>query len=104
MTHKMKEFWTKLKYWQKGGVIGFVLIILINIMFFSFEKLDLFLDILLLIDFIPRLIVESVFDCGLSCLIESSIAIIILNIIQLTLIGALIGFIVGKIKTIKKKR
>lgn len=33
---KIKEFWNKLKYWQKGGVIGLIFGIFIQIFMFMF--------------------------------------------------------------------
>lgn len=89
----LKHKWNKLKPWQKGGVIGFLggIIILPISMLTDKELIPFIFDL-------PSVIVTTIFDCGLSCIGTKAIVGVILFLFQLIILGALIGFIVGKVK------
>lgn len=111
---KLKKFWGKLKYWQKGGIIGFLLGISYLILFwlsvyltFLFPNIDpdndLFFRILLypvlMLGILPAMLLTIFPVCeGQSCLDFIRLVGPLISIVSLSLLGALIGFIIGKIK------
>jgi len=108
------EFWKKLKYWQKGGIIGAILYSV------SFQIIWMFLDYMpkqgvyqITIPFVPLLIGililcgESHFSGILpSFLCDSKIAeagvMIFVSLIMGFLFGTVIGLTIGKFKNQKK--
>ena len=86
------KFWKKLKYWQIGAIIGFVL------GFFPFLGLifDKIWYIYYFVTTMPRYLGNLLIDCWLCN--ELLFTIVALNVIQFALIGAGIGFILRKLK------
>lgn len=95
---KIKQFWNKLRYWQKGGIIGLLVGIIYIIYLFSTTLLirEIFAPLNDLILHFPRVIGDIVFECWFCNSLLVFIAI--LSITQFALIGALIGLIIGKVK------
>lgn len=98
----MVKFWKKLKYWQKGGIIGLIVSIL-PFVFIQFN-LEVLKEIVL---FLPRnIIVDKLnFNSNYGSGIGGSIAdVIIANFLVYPLVGILIGLIIGKIKEKSKDK
>ncbi len=96
---KVKKFWGKLEYWQKGGIVGLSMgIVYITYLFGTllFTSKEIFAPLNDLILFFPREIGDIIFECWLCNSLLVFIAI--LSVIQFALIGALIGLIIGKLK------
>ena len=99
-----KDSWKKLKYWQKGGIIGFIIGLLMMIILFipdnstlgKFEFIGLIQEYILF-PWIFILILPP-FSCYEDCSREYLYANAVLFIILFALIGALIGLIISKIK------
>ncbi len=97
--------WRDLPYWAKGGIIGsiigFLFLILTNSLI-----MDKFIE--LLIDFIIFPVVMFLGVVGLCkgefCNETSSLLYYSIIIVETFFIGAIIGFIIGKIKQEGKKR
>ena len=94
---KIKKFWSKLKLWQKGGIIGFIFGLIVSLGGSLLPILGLFLIFL-------SLLIIFIF-AGLNMLSDDpwgpeGIAAIafLLSPIFYALIGALIGLIIGKVK------
>ena len=108
---KIKEFWGKLEYWQKGAVIGIVLGIISFLIgatiqyilpkldpenpVFIFAIFPLYLGIIYATRILHPLSYNMSEDGFINIV---SIVGSIIGILLYTLIGTLIGFIIGKIK------
>ena len=88
------KFWKRLRYWQIGAAIGFLLSFL-PFLEGIIDKFYIINDSLLLV--LPRNISDFFWDCWL-CIPQ----IIIINLIQFVLIGSVIGLIIEEIKNQKK--
>jgi hypothetical protein len=93
--NNIKKFWEKLNYWQKGGVVGaiFGLIILLLIWKLAIEPFTLSNEVAKILVGVPTFLalfipVES----------ELTIYVFVLGIVFYSLIGILIGLIIGKVK------
>jgi hypothetical protein len=89
-----------MKAWLKGGIIGAILGLIFSLFYIS--KSGQNINILIkIIDFIltPVGFVSKLFPCsGEGCMGVALIIIPLLSILYCFLIGALIGFIIGKFK------
>lgn len=114
---KLKKFWSKLKYWQKGGIIGGFLFTIFAY-FWIFIGLDFacnlfypdkgdFGCLILIVPLVPAVFVVGLFgDFVRQYSLEANILVNILGYIYATLIyflqgfilGALIRLIIGKVK------
>ncbi|HLG24825.1 MAG TPA: hypothetical protein VI564_07895 [Candidatus Nanoarchaeia archaeon] len=95
-----KKWWGKLKHWQKCAIFGVLTGFILPIVFMIVIELYFISDLILKMYYLPRLI--SLFlledaNCGW-CLQELAVGMVILGIFQFALIGAVIGFIIEKIK------
>ncbi|MBI2650283.1 hypothetical protein HYX04_03140 [Candidatus Woesearchaeota archaeon] len=98
---KTKQFWGKLKYWQKGGVIG--LIFGLIVFYFSFSPFydSPFLIILIALPYLSFATILWILNAlPNDPLAPEGIVVIAvyLSPIFYTLLGILIGLIIGKIK------
>ena len=86
------KFWRKLKYWQIGAILGFIFgfLPLLGLLYNKFYHLNY------VITNIPRYLSDKMFDCWFCDELLYTIAF--LTLVQFTIIGALIGFVVGKLK------
>lgn len=86
------KLWKKIKYWQLGAIIGFIFGFLpvLGLLYNRFYHVNY------IITNIPRYLSDKVFDCWFCNELLYTIAV--LTVIQFTLIGAFIGFTLGKFK------
>src|SRR3989338_11060699 len=93
----MPNWWKKLKYWQKGGIIGFCVGLIIFSFIFSNSLMNnqFFIFIFNIAHEVPRDIENALTDCSLCP--ESFIVGTFLFLLQFLLLGAVVGFIIGKI-------
>jgi hypothetical protein len=105
---KLKTWWQQLKYWQKGGLIGFIIPIILFLFGLIITPIGYLLVIMAIppffiffglqpLDFFGAIGTENILN------VEYDIAIPILLGVVFTpifyaLIGALIGLIIGKVK------
>ena len=101
------EFWKKLKYWQKGGVIGVLLSFVLPIIFLiTFETIYFVSNLILKMYYVPHAFSQFILE-GLSCnwcLYENLFLELLFGTLQFILLGTLIGLIIGKFKNQKKVR
>ncbi len=107
---KIMEFWKKLKYWQKGGIIGSLVYLTYLILVWGIlQSCEGGLGCAgLIVLVVPLAIISYPFNSFIERFINilpdflgiltSWILMLFLTIIQGFLIGALIGLIVGKLK------
>ena len=97
---KVKQFWKKLKYWQKGGIDGLIVGIIYVMYLWGTLLLiihkEIFAPLNDLILYFPREIGDIVFECWWCN--SLFVFVTILSVIQFALIGAFIGLIIGKLK------
>ena len=95
---QMVNWWKKLRYWQKGAIIGFCVGLVIFSFIFSNSLMNnpFFIFVFNIAHEVPRDIENALTDCSL-CL-ESFISGTFLFLLQFVLIGAVVGFIIGKIR------
>jgi len=111
---KLKKFWKGLKHWQKGGIIGFMIGILLMFSLALFgpllgDRLDpnststnFILSTIFFTLGLPYYLVVLLFS-GLYLSDGSLLYAIILGFFSYSMFGALIGLIIGKIKGNRKK-
>jgi len=101
MTSSLKTWWQGLKYWQKGGIVGFLVGFTFNFGgFFILSYLphfDWLFEILVMSNFISRPIGDILFECVLCEGLYVKVGfVLLLGALQWTIIGTLIGLIIGK--------
>lgn len=96
------EFWKKLKYWQKGAIVGAVVGIF-PIVSFLFDNHTIS-EISDFIFYYPRQVLDVIVGCGLcgDHLLLEVIFLFLISAIQWGIIGAIIGLIIEKFKNQKK--
>lgn len=96
------EFWKKLKYWQKGAIVGAV-VGLFPIVRFLFDH-HIIIEIADFVVYYPRQVLDGIVKCGLcgnNVLLEV-IFLFLISAVQWAIIGGIIGFIIEKFKNHKK--
>lgn len=103
----LKQFWKKLKYWQKGGMIGALLFLIYGILVFFYTRSDVssFVlggDFAFGILMLPATLLSGIFlHLGIisdTPSIMAYLAVYFSALIEGFLVGALIGLIIGKVK------
>ena len=99
---KIKEFWNKLKYWQKGGIIGllvglipYLAFYLFNVDMFPFLAIPLAIPVIL-----PMIVISLLVGSQSDPLAIEGIAAyaLIISPIFYLILGFIIGLIIGKLK------
>ena len=108
------KFWNKLKYWQKGGIIGFllslsfVIYLWVALVYFQHEPPNFFkfsLGFLILPPSFIVMILTKLFGGQIEVFtIELMVITALITPMFYFLVGALIGLIIGKYKNQKKVR
>ncbi|MFA5887304.1 MAG: hypothetical protein WC852_01160 [Candidatus Nanoarchaeia archaeon] len=102
-----KEWWKSKPYWLKGALFGLILCVIFGILLFvvniilSSEDTTAFLTPLI-VPFIPTLFLLEIMGVINVGIISDMVLMFIISLVEYSAIGALIGWIVGKIKSKKK--
>lgn len=92
-----KDFWSKLEYWKRGGIVGFIFAIIIQTYEFIIDKG--YTGILAIINGIPLLISVSIDkSLYLGNLTPFSITTVLVIIIWSIIVGIILGKIYGYLK------
>jgi len=100
---KINEYWSKLKYWQMGGLIGLILGFFIPVLSLALSLLSEFFIGIFIISSIPIWLIlpeiELLFNIPYRGHTPSLIIILLFEAILYPIVGVIIGYIIGKIKS-----
>jgi len=106
---KVKEVWKKLRYWQKGGIIGLLTGIFVNITFFNISyylpsDYGFILRIIIISSLVIFYPIFYIFDTAFRGLSPnlSNIIIAVILLFNYMVVGLIIGGFVDFIKWIKR--